>query len=84
MTEPFRPDPEVLRALVRASMPFGRYRGQRLYELPEAYLVWHSRRGFPRGRLGEQLALMLEIKHNGLMGLMRPLIAEAERESSAE
>lgn len=48
--------------------------------LPEAYLVWFSRLGFPRGVLGRQLALMLEIKHNGLSRLLDPIIVEVERE----
>ncbi len=72
--QPHELDPEVLRELVAASMPFGRFKGQRLYELPEAYLVWFSRQGFPPGKLGRQMALMLEIKHNGLLPLLAPLI----------
>lgn len=76
----FQLEPEVLRELVRAKMPFGRFQGQPLYTLPEAYLVWFSRQGFPPGKLGRQLALMLEIKHNGLTSLLDPLIRESERE----
>lgn len=79
--ESFESDPEVLRELVRATMPFGRFRGEPLYRLPEAYLVWMSRQGLPRGKLGRQLALMLEIKHNGLLGLLEPII-EQEAEAT--
>lgn len=68
------PDPAVLLALVEARMPFGKYEGWRLLHLPEPYLVWFAREGFPRGKLGEQMALMLEIKTNGLEPLLAPLL----------
>lgn len=67
-------DPQVLVALAAARMPFGKYRGARLLDLPEPYLVWFAREGLPEGRLGEQMALMLEIKTNGLEGLVRRLV----------
>ncbi len=47
-------------------MPFGKYKDRFLIELPEPYLVWFSRQGFPKGKLGQQLEAMLEIKTNGL------------------
>lgn len=74
------PDAQYLDDLVRAIMPFGRYQGRHLYEIPEAYLVWMSREGFPRGKLGDQLRTILEIKMNGLSYLLDPLIARAEAE----
>ena len=52
-------------------MPFGRYKGRRLLDLPEPYLVWFHANGFPAGKLGQQLALMCEIKLNGLERLFR-------------
>jgi len=54
-------------------MPFGKYKGLRLLELPEAYLVWFSRQGFPRGKLGEQLQSVLDLKANGLLSVLDPL-----------
>ena len=59
-------DPEILIKLAGYTMPFGKYRGRLLLELPEHYLVWFSRKGYPPGELGEMLALVYEIKLNGL------------------
>lgn len=59
--------------LTTTSMPFGKYKGTTLCALPQAYLVWFSKNGFPRGELGELLELMLEIDHNGLNHLLTPL-----------
>jgi hypothetical protein len=54
-------------------MPFGRYSGRRLIDLPEPYVVWFSRNGFPAGKLGELLRIVYEIKVNGLEYLFTPL-----------
>ena len=59
-------NPELIRDAINQVMPFGKYAGRRLYHLPETYLVWFYQQGFPAGKLGEQLALMYEIKLNGL------------------
>lgn len=70
-------DEEHKRELVAAinqTMPFGKYRGRRLLELPEPYLVWFYQQGFPDGKLGRQLALIYEVKLNGLEGMLRPLL----------
>jgi uncharacterized protein (DUF3820 family) len=67
------PDPALLVELAQARMPFGRYEGQLLLELPQAYLVWFQARGWPPGRLGQQMAAMLELDHNGLKDLLEPL-----------
>ncbi|ASJ75604.1 DUF3820 family protein [Granulosicoccus antarcticus] len=55
-------------------MPFGRFKGTRLIDLPEPYVVWFKGQGFPGGLLGQRLALMYEIKVNGLEKLIRPLL----------
>jgi len=71
-------DPAVLLDGARARMPFGKYEGWKLMQLPEAYLVWFSRSGFPAGKLGKQLALVLELKANGLEPLIAQLMSTAE------
>jgi len=55
-------------------MPFGKYAGRKLLELPEPYLVWFNQQGFPQNKLGQQLALVHEIKVNGLEGMLKPLL----------
>jgi uncharacterized protein (DUF3820 family) len=64
---------ELFLKLARTTMPFGRYEGRLLADLPEPYLVWFSQKGFPAGELGQMLALMHEMKVNGLEYLLRPL-----------
>lgn len=66
-------DPESLLELARARMPFGKYRGRLLIDLPERYVVWFSQEGFPKGKLGEMLAAVYEIKLNGLEYIFDPL-----------
>ncbi|MEX0740387.1 MAG: DUF3820 family protein [Pseudohongiella sp.] len=61
---------EILAEALTQTMPFGRYKGQKLINLPEPYLVWFHRQGFPNTRLGRQLALMYEIKLNGLEAML--------------
>jgi uncharacterized protein (DUF3820 family) len=65
--------PEDLQTLVTMAMPFGKHRGAVLADLPGNYLAWFAREGFPRGEIGRLLALMHEIDHNGLRGLLQPL-----------
>jgi uncharacterized protein (DUF3820 family) len=62
-----------LTELANARMPFGKYKDRFLIDLPDTYLVWFSRQGFPEGKLGRMLASVLEIKVNGLESLVRPL-----------
>ncbi len=64
---------EVL-AAASMPMPFGRFKGTRLIDLPEPYVVWFKGQGFPAGLLGQRLALIYEIKANGLEKLIRPLL----------
>jgi uncharacterized protein (DUF3820 family) len=70
----FFPDKQVLIDLANARMPFGKYKGRLLVELPEPYYVWFRQKGFPAGKLGDQLAMMYEIKVNGLEQLIWPLV----------
>ncbi len=67
-------DPKVLTELAQARMPFGRYDGTLIIDLPERYLIWFRHRGFPQGKLGRMMALALEVKTNGLEYLLEPLI----------
>ena len=67
------PDSEILLTLARTKMPFGRYRGRLLIDLPEPYIVWFAQKGFPSGSLGELLRMVYEIKVNGLEYLFNPL-----------
>ena len=66
-------DKQDLVRLATTHMPFGKYKGRLLIELPEAYLLWFSEKGFPPGKLGALLQLCLEIKTNGLTHLITPL-----------
>ncbi|WP_130618958.1 DUF3820 family protein [Dyella amyloliquefaciens] len=65
--------PEDLKRLVTIRMPYGKYKGHLIADLPGAYLAWFARKGFPPGDLGNLLALALELDHNGLKSLLDPL-----------
>ncbi len=69
------PDQQALISAINQTMPFGKYAGRKLLQLPEPYLVWFHSKGFPEGKLGEQLALVYEIKLNGLEKIMEPLLS---------
>ena len=62
-----------LERLVTLEMPFGKHKGVLIADLPGNYLQWFAREGFPKGEIGRLLALMHEIDHNGLKGLLDPL-----------
>jgi len=66
-------DSESLEKLVTREMPYGRYKGRLMADLPGDYLNWFAREGFPKGETGRLLALMHEIDHNGLSALLEPL-----------
>lgn len=66
-------DPQILRDLVEQKMPFGKYQGRTLADLPVSYLEWFNRKGFPAGKLGMRLQTLLVIKSEGLEHLLRPL-----------
>ena len=65
------PDKEAFIALATEIMPFGKYKGLRLVDLPEPYIVWFSQKGFPEDKLGEMLQAVYEIKLNGLEYLFK-------------
>lgn len=59
--------------LLTRDMPYGKYKGRKIADLPGHYLGWFAREGFPRGELGQLLALMYELDHNDLRSLLDPL-----------
>ena len=65
--------PEDLQLLVTRVMPYGKYKGRVIADLPGNYLNWFARTGFPPGEIGRLLALMQELDHNGLSSLLEPL-----------
>ena len=65
--------PEDLQKLLTLAMPYGKYKGQLIADLPGQYLNWFAREGFPVGEIGRLLALMQEIDHNGLSELLVPI-----------
>ena len=68
----FLPDKEYLLKFANAKMPFGKYAGRLLIDLPEPYVVWFRQKGFPKGELGKMFGLLYEIKVNGLDYLFDP------------
>ena len=65
--------PELLQLLATREMPFGKYKGRLIADLPGNYLNWFARKGLPSGELGILLALMQELDHNGLTDLLGPI-----------
>lgn len=72
-TDPNSTNGELLLQLVKMEMPFGKYKGTVLCNLPVSYLEWFNRKGFPKGKLGILLQTLYEIKLNGLDYLLQPL-----------
>lgn len=70
---PQQPNGELLLQLVKMEMPFGKYKGTLICDLPTFYLEWFAKEGFPKGKLGMLLATMYEIRTNGLEYLLKPL-----------
>ncbi len=72
-------NPEILKEICVVQMPFGKYEGRVLADLPVSYLEWFMRNGgFPKGKLGMQLSTIYEIKINGLMDLLIPIRGSVE------
>ena len=68
-----------LQLLVTRTIPFGKYKGRLIADLPGHYLNWFARAGFPPGEIGRLLALMQELDHNGLKNLLEPLRGKPEQ-----
>ncbi len=66
-------DPTLLLDLVKMQMPYGKYKGYLICNIPESYLLWYKDKGFPKGKLGDLMATMFEIRVNGLEYLLAPL-----------
>ena len=66
-------DPNLLLDLVKMQMPYGKYKGYLICNIPESYLLWYKDKGFPKGKLGDLMATMFEIRVNGLEYLLTPL-----------
>ena len=77
-------NPEILERLANFKMPFGRYGGRLLIDLPESYVCWFQRKGFPPGEVGELLSLLYEVKLNGLEPMIRPLVKKEGQSRSFE
>lgn len=77
-----KPDSKELLELAHYKMPYGKYKGSYLVDLPLPYLVWFQQKGFPEGKLGKFLNIMLTIKDNNLEPIIRKLQKEFPRQSS--
>jgi len=75
------PDPKRLLTLARLRMPYGRYAGRLLVDLPEPYVLWFHKIGYPSGQLGSLLRDLYEIKANGLEWLLEPFKEGATADS---
>jgi len=74
-------DSEQLQRLVTQVMPYGKYKGRLIADLPGNYLNWFARKGFPAGEIGMLLALMQELDHNGLSSLLIPLRKRSDEDA---
>jgi uncharacterized protein (DUF3820 family) len=66
-------DRQFLIDLAKMKMPFGKYKGSFLIDLPEHYIVWYHNKGFPKGKLGQQMHLVYELQLNGLEDIVRKI-----------
>mgnify|MGYP001550724902 CR=1 FL=1 len=75
---------QFLTEMARTRMPFGKYQGRLLVDLPEPYVVWFKQKGFPGGKLGRMLGILYEIKVNGLEYLLRKVNQNAGEDNAQE
>ena len=75
------PDKKKLIEMAHYKMPFGKYKGRYLVDLPEPYYIWFQQKGFPEGKLGSLLKAMLEIKVNGLESLIHKIQKDFPKDS---
>lgn len=68
-----QPDKQFIIDTANMRMPFGKYKGTYLIDIPEYYIVWYRNKGFPKGKLGDMMALVYELKLNGLEDILRKL-----------
>ncbi|NND10313.1 MAG: DUF3820 family protein [Flavobacteriaceae bacterium] len=71
-----QPDKQFLIDLAHATMPYGKYEGRNLIDLPEYYVVWYHNKGLPEGKLGQMLTTVYELKVNGLEHIIRNIQAQ--------
>ena len=70
---------EYLKTLAHTRMPFGKFKGTYLIDLPEHYIVWYNAKGFPKGKVGDMLRLVYELKLNGLEHLIHKIKKDTSR-----
>lgn len=71
---------EYLKKLAHTRMPFGKFKGTYLIDLPEHYIVWYNAKGFPKGKLGDMLRLVYELKLNGLEHLIHKIKKDSAKQ----
>ncbi|WP_373058999.1 DUF3820 family protein [Zunongwangia sp. H14] len=68
-----KPNQQALLELAHAKMHFGKYKDYYISDIPEYYLVWYKQKGFPEGKLGQQMQQVYELKLNGMEGILRKI-----------
>lgn len=79
MDKGMQPDSQILIDILETTMPFGKYKGTKIWHLPVSYLEWFAREGFPAGKMGMMLETCLVIKSNGLEHIMQALQKKQQR-----
>ena len=74
-----QPDKDILIKLAHTKMPYGKYKDRYLIDLPEHYIIWYNNKGFPKGKLGDMLRMVYELKVNGLEDIVRTVRRNFEK-----